>query len=33
MGHVTVLDHDIESARAKAERVRELLVITAEDTP
>jgi len=33
MGHVTVLDPDIASARAKAERVRELLKITGEDHP
>ena len=31
MGHVTVLDPDIESARAKAERVRELIEISGED--
>jgi 5-(carboxyamino)imidazole ribonucleotide synthase len=30
MGHVTVLDHDIAAAREKAERVRELMAITAE---
>lgn len=28
MGHVTVLDHDLASARQKAERVRELIHIT-----
>ena len=33
MGHVTVLDADIAAARAKAERVRELLEITGEDHP
>ena len=31
MGHVTVLDPDIESAREKAERVRELIEISGED--
>lgn len=31
MGHVTVLDPDIQKAREKAERVRELITITAED--
>jgi len=31
MGHVTVLDPDIESARLKAERVRELIEISGED--
>ncbi|MGA7978876.1 MAG: 5-(carboxyamino)imidazole ribonucleotide synthase [Chromatiaceae bacterium] len=33
MGHVTVLDGDIEAARGKAERVRELMEITGEDHP
>lgn len=33
MGHVTVLDQDIESARRKAEQVRELIEITGEDHP
>jgi 5-(carboxyamino)imidazole ribonucleotide synthase len=33
MGHVTVLDADVKAARAKAERVRELLEITGEDHP
>jgi hypothetical protein len=33
MGHVTVLDRDIEVARQKAERVRELMEITGEDRP
>jgi 5-(carboxyamino)imidazole ribonucleotide synthase len=33
MGHVTVLDGDIEVARRKAERVRELMEITGEDHP
>jgi 5-(carboxyamino)imidazole ribonucleotide synthase len=33
MGHVTVLDREIEAAREKAERVRELLEITGEDHP
>jgi 5-(carboxyamino)imidazole ribonucleotide synthase len=33
MGHVTVLDRDIESARRKAEQVRELMEITGEDHP
>jgi 5-(carboxyamino)imidazole ribonucleotide synthase len=33
MGHVTVLDADITEARAKAERVRELMEITGEDHP
>ncbi len=32
MGHVTVLDHDIDSARAKAEQVRALIKITGEET-
>lgn len=31
MGHVTVVDEDLERARAHAERVRELVRITAED--
>jgi 5-(carboxyamino)imidazole ribonucleotide synthase len=31
MGHVTVLDADIEQARAKAERVRDLMAITGEE--
>jgi 5-(carboxyamino)imidazole ribonucleotide synthase len=31
MGHVTVLDRDIEQARVKAERVRDLLAITGEE--
>jgi len=31
MGHVTVLGHDIEQARAKAERVRDLMAITGEE--
>jgi hypothetical protein len=30
MGHVTVLDADIEQARAKAERVRDLMTITGD---
>jgi hypothetical protein len=30
MGHVTVLDPDIETARAKAEQVRALLLIGGE---
>ncbi|KAA6185385.1 5-(carboxyamino)imidazole ribonucleotide synthase [Thiohalocapsa marina] len=33
MGHVTVLDPDIEQARAKAERVRDLIRITGEEKP
>jgi 5-(carboxyamino)imidazole ribonucleotide synthase len=33
MGHVTVLDHDIDDARAKAEQVRDLIEISAEDHP
>lgn len=33
MGHVTVLDHDIEQARAKAEQVRALIEISGEDHP
>jgi 5-(carboxyamino)imidazole ribonucleotide synthase len=33
MGHVTVLDHDTASARAKALRVRDLIEITGEDHP
>lgn len=33
MGHVTVLDQDIEAARRKAERVRALIEITGEDHP
>ncbi|MFZ0789100.1 MAG: 5-(carboxyamino)imidazole ribonucleotide synthase [Chromatiaceae bacterium] len=33
MGHVTVLDHDIEQARQKAEQVRSLIEITGEDHP
>lgn len=33
MGHVTVLDPDIEEARRKAEQVRELIEITGEDHP
>jgi 5-(carboxyamino)imidazole ribonucleotide synthase len=33
MGHVTVLDRDVSAARAKAERVRELMAITGEDHP
>ncbi len=33
MGHVTVLDSDITSARAKAEQVRDLIEISAEDHP
>jgi 5-(carboxyamino)imidazole ribonucleotide synthase len=32
MGHVTVLDRDIEQARAKAERVRDLIRIVGEET-
>jgi 5-(carboxyamino)imidazole ribonucleotide synthase len=32
MGHVTVLDRDIEQARAKAERVRDLIKIVGEET-
>jgi 5-(carboxyamino)imidazole ribonucleotide synthase len=32
MGHVTVLDRDIGAARRKAEQVRELMSITAEET-
>ena len=31
MGHVTVIDRDLESARAKAERVRELVRVSGED--
>ncbi|MGB5831702.1 MAG: 5-(carboxyamino)imidazole ribonucleotide synthase [Thiohalocapsa sp.] len=31
MGHVTVLDHDIEQAREKAERVRDLIRIEGEE--
>jgi len=31
MGHVTVLDADIEQARTKAERVRDLMTITGEE--
>jgi 5-(carboxyamino)imidazole ribonucleotide synthase len=31
MGHVTVLDSDIEQARAKAERVRDLIRIEGEE--
>ncbi|EIC22869.1 5-(carboxyamino)imidazole ribonucleotide synthase [Thiorhodovibrio frisius] len=33
MGHVTVLDTDLEQARCKAEQVRELIEITGEDHP
>ncbi len=33
MGHVTVLDEDIEQARRKVEQVRELIEITGEDHP
>lgn len=33
MGHVTILNRDIEEAKHKAERVRELLTITGEDHP
>jgi 5-(carboxyamino)imidazole ribonucleotide synthase len=33
MGHVTVLDRDIEQARLKAERVRRLIEISGEDHP
>ena len=33
MGHVTVLDRDLASARQKAERVRASIEITAEDHP
>ena len=33
MGHVTVLDPDLENARRKAEQVRELIEITGEDHP
>ncbi|WP_295399412.1 5-(carboxyamino)imidazole ribonucleotide synthase [uncultured Thiocystis sp.] len=33
MGHVTVLDPDIETARRKAERVRDLIEISGEDHP
>jgi 5-(carboxyamino)imidazole ribonucleotide synthase len=32
MGHVTVLDVDIEHAQEKAERVREVLFITGEES-
>lgn len=32
MGHVTVLDDDIDSARSKAEKVRGLITITGEET-
>jgi len=32
MGHVTVLDADIEQARAKAERVRDLMAITGDES-
>jgi 5-(carboxyamino)imidazole ribonucleotide synthase len=32
MGHVTVLDADIEQARAKAEQVRDLIRIEGEET-
>jgi 5-(carboxyamino)imidazole ribonucleotide synthase len=30
MGHVTVLDRDIQRARAKAERVRDTIIIAGE---
>ncbi|EXJ16039.1 5-(carboxyamino)imidazole ribonucleotide synthase [Imhoffiella purpurea] len=33
MGHVTVLDPDIESAKRKAKRVRDLIEISGEDHP
>ncbi|MES9990518.1 MAG: 5-(carboxyamino)imidazole ribonucleotide synthase [Candidatus Thiodiazotropha sp.] len=33
MGHVTVLDGDLEKARGKAERVRDLIKITGEQHP
>jgi len=33
MGHVTILDADIEAAKDKAERIREMLTITGEDHP
>ncbi|MES9838828.1 MAG: 5-(carboxyamino)imidazole ribonucleotide synthase [Candidatus Thiodiazotropha sp.] len=33
MGHVTVLDPDLERARSKAERVRDLIKITGEQHP
>ncbi|NCC29913.1 MAG: ATP-grasp domain-containing protein, partial [Gammaproteobacteria bacterium] len=33
MGHVTVLDRDIDQARIKAERVRRLIEISGEDHP
>ncbi len=33
MGHVTVLDHDVEAARRKAEQVRAMISITGEDHP
>jgi 5-(carboxyamino)imidazole ribonucleotide synthase len=33
MGHVTVLAADVAAARAKAERVRELMEVTGEDHP
>jgi 5-(carboxyamino)imidazole ribonucleotide synthase len=33
MGHVTVLDRDLASARRKAEQVRALIEITGEDHP
>ncbi len=33
MGHVTVLDPDIQTARQKAEQVRELIFISGEDHP
>ena len=33
MGHVTVLDRDLDAARQKAERVRGVLEITGEDHP
>lgn len=32
MGHVTVLDRDLQKAREKAERVRRLMTITGEDS-
>jgi 5-(carboxyamino)imidazole ribonucleotide synthase len=33
MGHVTVLDRDLDSARRKAQQVNELMAITAEQQP
>jgi len=33
MGHITILDHDTTAAKAKAQRVREIIEIGAEESP